>query len=76
MMIFILMGGLYTSIDSMPQWAQVITWFNPVKYFIEVMRMIVMKDSSLADISHNLLVIGIMAVVFNTWAVLLYRKRV
>lgn len=76
MMIFILMGGLYTSIDSMPEWAQVITWFNPVKYFIEVMRMIVMKDSSFADISHNLLVIGIMAVVFNTWAVLLYRKRV
>ena len=76
MMIFILMGGLYTSIDSMPQWAQVITWFNPVKYFIEVMRMIVMKDSSLADISKNLMIIGGMAVFFNTWAVLRYRKRV
>ncbi|MBK8343915.1 MAG: ABC transporter permease [Bacteroidetes bacterium] len=76
MMIFILMGGLYTSIDSMPYWAQVITWFNPVKYFIEVMRMIVMKDSSFSDISHNLLIIGIMAIVFNTWAVLKYRKRV
>jgi ABC-2 type transport system permease protein len=30
LMIFILMSGLYTSIDSMPYWAQVITWFNPL----------------------------------------------
>jgi len=75
MMIFILMGGLYTSIDSMPYWAQVVTKFNPVSYFIEVMRMIVMKGSSFRDIQSNFLVIGIMAVVFNTWAVLNYRKR-
>ncbi len=75
MMIFILMGGLYTSIDSMPHWAQIVTRFNPVSYFIEVMRMIVMKGSSFKDIQHNFIIIGIMAVVFNTWAVLNYRKR-
>src|SRR4051812_10064775 len=39
MMVFILLGGLYTSIDSMPRWAQLITKINPVSYFIEVMRM-------------------------------------
>ncbi|HZG26163.1 MAG TPA: ABC transporter permease, partial [Chitinophagaceae bacterium] len=32
MIIFILMGGLFTSIDSMPPWAQVVTRFNPVRY--------------------------------------------
>ena len=47
MMIFILLGGLYTSIDSMPGWAQVVTKFNPVSYFIEVMRMVVLKGSGL-----------------------------
>jgi len=36
MMIFILLGGLYTSIDSMPEWAKWITRFNPVSYFIDV----------------------------------------
>ena len=38
MMVFVLLGGLYTSISSMPEWAQWITKFNPVTYFIEVMR--------------------------------------
>lgn len=75
MMIFILMGGLYTSIDGMPSWAHAITQVNPVTYFIEVMRMLVMKGSSFRDIAHNFVIIGGMAVVFNTWAILNYRKR-
>jgi len=32
LMIFILLGGLFTSIDSMPMWAQILTKFNPVSY--------------------------------------------
>lgn len=75
MMIFILLGGLYTSIDSMPEWARWITRFNPVSYFIEVMRMVILKGSSLADIRYHLLIMIGFAVVFNAWAVFSYRKR-
>ena len=75
MMIFILLGGLYTSIDSMPEWAKWITRFNPVSYFIEVMRMVVLKGSSLTDIKSQLLAMGGFAVVFNTSAIFSYRKR-
>ena len=75
MMIFILLGGLYTSIDSMPEWAKWITRFNPISYFIEVMRMVVLKGSTIADISQQLLIMGGFAVVFNTWAVFSYHKR-
>jgi ABC-2 type transport system permease protein len=75
MMIFILMGGLYTSIDSMPVWAQWITRFNPVSYFIEVMRMVVLKGSSLSDIKNHILIMLGFAIGLNTWAVISYRKR-
>jgi ABC-2 type transport system permease protein len=75
MMIFVLMGGLYTPIDSMPEWAQWITRFNPVSYFIQVMRMVVLKGSSLADIRNYIFIVLGFAVVLNTWAVLSYRKR-
>ncbi len=75
MMIFILLGGLYTSIDSMPEWAKWITRFNPVSYFIEVMRMVVLKGSGLSDIKYHLLAMGGFAVAFNGWAVISYRKR-
>lgn len=75
MMIFILLGGLYTSIDSMPQWAQWITKFNPVTYFIEVMRMVVLKGSGLADIKQHLLIMAAFAAGLNGWAIYSYRKR-
>ncbi|MBD0376048.1 MAG: ABC transporter permease [Flavisolibacter sp.] len=75
MMIFILLGGLYTSIDSMPRWAQVITWFNPVSYFIEVMRRVVLKGSSLFDIWNQLMAMIGFAIVLNGWAIISYRKR-
>ncbi len=73
-MVFNLLSGLYTPIESMPAWAKVITDFNPLRYFIEVMRMVVLKGSSFHDVSHHFLVIFLMAVVLNTWAILNYRK--
>jgi ABC-2 type transport system permease protein len=75
MMIFILLGGLYTSIDSMPVWAQWLTKFNPVTYFIDVMRLVILKGSGLRDILQQLLIMGVFAVVLNGWAVVNYRKR-
>ena len=76
MMVFILLGGLYTSIDSMPEWAQLFTKVNPVTYFIEVMRMVVLKGSSLYDIRLHIFASLCFAVVLNGFAVWNYRKRV
>jgi ABC-2 type transport system permease protein len=73
-MIFILMSGLFTSIDSMPGWAKMIANLNPVTYFIEVMRMIVLKGSGFSDIKFHFLVIGLFAVFLNGWAVFNYKK--
>jgi ABC-2 type transport system permease protein len=75
MMIFILMGGLYTSIESMPEWAQWITRLNPVSYFIQVIRMVLLKGSTLMDIRTQLATIFGFAVILNGWAVLNYHKR-
>lgn len=75
MMIFILMGGLFTSIDSMPEWAKIVSRFNPVSYLIAVMRMVILKGSGLGDILPHLGIMAIFAVVLNTWAVLNYKKR-
>lgn len=73
-MIFILMSGLFTSIDSMPEWAKWIARFNPVTWFIDVMRMIVLKGSSFHHIRLHFLVMAGFAVFFNTWAIINYKK--
>lgn len=74
MMIFILMGGLFTPINSMPGWAKVIAGLNPVSYLVEVMRMIILKGSGWRAILPQLGVILGFAVVLNSWAIWNYRK--
>lgn len=74
MMVFILMGGLFTSIDSMPGWARVVAALNPVTYLVDVMRMIILKGSSWAAILPHLGAILGFAVVLNGWAIWNYRK--
>ena len=74
MMIFILMGGLFTPLDSMPQWAKAVSRANPVTYLVEVMRMVILKGSGLRHILPHIGIVGGLAVLFNTLAVLNYRK--
>ncbi|MEZ2337393.1 ABC transporter permease [Mucilaginibacter sp. RCC_168] len=73
-MIFVLMGGLFTSIDSMPNWAKVVARFNPVSYLIEVMRMIMLKGSGFKNIAPQLGYITLFALVFNSLAIYNYKK--
>ena len=74
LMIFILMGGLFTPIDSMPDWAKTITKFNPVSYLIDVMRMIILKGSGIKDVQNHLYIIMLFAITLNSWAVWNYKK--
>lgn len=75
MMIFLLMGGLFTPIESMPDWAQYLTIPNPIAHFVEVMRKVLLKGSDFHDIKYHFYTMGAVAIVINTFAVMAYRKR-
>ncbi|MBL7802371.1 MAG: ABC transporter permease [Saprospiraceae bacterium] len=75
MIIFILMCGLFTPVESMPQWAQWLNTLNPVKYFVEFMRLVLLKGAGFAEIRQNLMTVFAYAVVVNGLAVWTYRKR-
>ncbi|MBU2940434.1 ABC transporter permease [Lacinutrix sp. C3R15] len=72
--IFILMSGLFTPIESMPKWAQTLTKFNPIRYFVEVMRMVMLKGSGFTDILPQLFKTALYAFIMNGLAVWSYKK--
>ena len=74
MLILILMSGLFTPVRSMPEWAQWITMLNPLKYFMQVMRMVYLKGSGFIDLLPQLGALLAFALFFNIWAVKSYRK--
>ncbi len=73
--IFILMCGLFTPIESMPKWAQVLTIPNPLAQFISVSRKVLMKGSGFWDIRFEFLYTVVLALVFNTLAIWSYKKQ-
>ncbi|ASZ13773.1 ABC transporter permease [Chitinophaga pendula] len=72
--IFMLMSGLFTPIESMPAWAQAITKANPIAYFVKVIRMVMLKGSGWRDIQYYCYIMVLLAVVMNGIAILNYRK--
>lgn len=74
MIIFILMSGIFTPMESMPRWAQDFNYVNPVAYLIRINRMIMLKGSGFSDVSTEIYSLIIIAIAFTTFAVVRYRK--
>jgi ABC-2 type transport system permease protein len=74
LVIFILMSGLFTPIQSMPDWAQIVTRFNPVSYFIEIMRRVLLKGAGWHSIQLLVWSLAAYAALMLTLAVWRYQK--
>ena len=75
LIIFILTSGLITPISSMPPWAQTLTYLNPLRYFIEVLRAIYLKGSGFTDLVSQFVALCVYASVIWIWAIRSYRKN-
>jgi len=74
MLVFIMMSGLFTSTESMPDWAQKLNYINPVAYFIKIIRMILLKGSGLYDVRNELISLFVYGLAVFIPAVWRYRK--
>ncbi len=75
LLVFILMSGIFTPVETMPDWARKVNYLNPFAYFMKVNRMILLKGSSIVDLWRDFLTIGLYAFLVLSLAVLTYRKR-
>ena len=73
--VFVLMGGIFTPIPSMPQWAQYITLFTPTRYFSEILRSVYLKAALWSDLWREFAALGIFAVFLLLMCAVTYRKR-
>lgn len=75
LMIYLLMGGLFTPVDSMPRWVQLLSELNPIRHFAAIMRGILMKGAGLAEIARPLGILSLYAAAMLTLAIRRYRKQ-
>jgi ABC-2 type transport system permease protein len=74
LIVFILMSGIFTPFESMPLWAQKFNIVNPVAYLMRINRMVMLKGSTIQNISTELWSLVVIAICFSMLAVNRYRK--
>jgi ABC-2 type transport system permease protein len=74
MIVFILMSGIFTPVESMPEWAQKLNYINPVAWFMRIVRMILLKGSGFSDIKTEFFALVIYGLTMLSLAVWRYRK--
>jgi len=75
MNVYLLMSGLFTPIDSMAPWVQVVSQLNPVRHFVTISRAILVKGAGPAEIARPLVTLVAFGVVMLTLAIRQYSKR-
>ena len=72
----ILLSGLFTSIDSMPEWAKTINIINPIAYFMAIIKLIILKGGTLYNIRIELLNLIFFALIINAAVLKFYKRRI
>ena len=75
-MVFVLLSGLFTPVESMPDWAHGFNTINPFAYGIKAVRMVMLKGSSFADVQREFYALLIYAAIALSLAVNRYKKTV
>ncbi|MFW6326913.1 MAG: ABC transporter permease [Bacteroidota bacterium] len=76
MLVFVMMSGVFTSVESMPEWAQKVNLINPIAYFMKVIRMILLKGSGFWDVAKEFFIVTGYGIILLALSVFSYRKVV
>ncbi|MEA2030838.1 MAG: ABC transporter permease [candidate division Zixibacteria bacterium] len=72
----LLTSGLFTPVANMPQWMQYITYINPMRFFLNITRGIMMRGAGLADLWRDIIILAIYGITIFTFSVLRFTKRI
>lgn len=72
---FMLLSGLFTPVQSMPDWAQDLTLVNPMRYFIDAMRTLYIRGGQVVSVMPQIFALSAFALVIDIWAVVSYKKN-
>ena len=70
-----LLSGLFTPVRSMPDWAYLTTYVNPMHYFADAIRTVFVRGGGFQTIAHQVLALLCIASFMSVWAVQSYKKN-
>jgi ABC-2 type transport system permease protein len=73
--LFVLLSGLFTPTEGMPHWAAYINYFNPMSFYMDVIKMMVLKGSTIHDLRIQVIALACMAIILNSAALFFYKEN-
>ena len=70
-----LLSGLFTPTRSMPDWAYLTTYINPMHYFIDAIRTVFIRGGGFQNVVHQIIALLAIGAFMATWAVQSYKKN-
>jgi len=70
-----LLSGLFTPTRSMPEWAYLTTYINPMHYFIDAIRTVFIRGGGFQNVVHQIIALLAIGAFMATWAVQSYKKN-
>lgn len=71
----ILTSGFFTPISNMPELMQYVTYLNPMRYYMFIVRGIMMKGSGFFDLLNSIIPLLIYGILIFTFAATRFHKR-
>ena len=74
LLFFMLLSGFFMPVENMPHWVQVITYVNPVRYFMYVLREMFLKGSGFAELWQEGLAMVALGISVYTFSILKFNR--
>lgn len=71
----VLLSGYTAPVENMPMWLQHLTWANPVRHFVEVVKGVFLKDASPARVFELVWPLMVISIVTLSLAALMFRRK-
>ena len=71
----ILTSGFFTPVGNMPQWLQYVTYLNPMRFFMNIVRGIMMKGAGLVELLPDVYTLIIFGVIIFGFSAMRFSKR-
>lgn len=72
----LLLSGFLTPVDAMPDWIRPLTWISPVRYFIDIIRCVLLRDAGFVDIGPMLAKLTAIGMTFLMLAAVRFRRTI
>jgi ABC-2 type transport system permease protein len=71
----IMLSGVITPIRAMPDWLRAVTYLNPVRYYVEAARGVLLRSATFSDLSFQLGALAVYGVAIFGLSALRFQKR-